>query len=1675
MEEEDRQPLESAAMDTPAEVVESVEPQKEPEKEAVVEQQLNNVDGKHTAEEEQEAEAAPPEESPKEQANNVDAVVNAEGVEEESQEEEQQPAEAETSQDAAPQSVETSNDVEMKDTSEDNTQEDLHASEEVNVAEGVPQTEEEKAEQLRQLQEDDPFASAEPEEEPMDTAENCESVDGASQSPTPMETANSGDEETHKSGDEAHKSGDEATAAEEPPAREQEAVEGNRDQEKSQSDDLFDSLHEEARKSPAPLEDTVEQPDSVQRMEFEDDEPPADDATAAADEADEERHDENADEAPAEEDEGGGDEEVCLIPDEEREISEAEREALLAQEAAEKAQEEERADDDGSEENRQAEEAGPEEEGVNAEGQPDENDVTHEDSSAQHDVGMEAAEATTLAANEIREEAQATKEPVECVQCKKSLNCAFSVLQEGEPKSLCALECVEEFRKANEGTEFTVQRQKLSIYIILETGKTCAQCSTIKLCKYRFRKTANAEYSFLCDQPCLNAFIVLQTEQKCVVIRRKYLIEDVPVSDDEEMRKCYQCTDDKACRFVFRQDEDEFFLCQEDCVNLLLLEQPDRFRLKRRATTVRVRDLPKESGGSATVISNSAPVQGDLETFGPDSSQLVARTPEEVEQARIEREQSFLRVCVQCFSQVTPNEKSIIWETMDYCNETCLQSYQGMMLGSCSLCGMATPTASIGKYCVRFGYQIRQFCQTSCLAVFKKGLKMCSYCHENMVDKTGILAAIGPTQFKDFCSNECKDGFLTVVMGKKRHTVADCGVCRNKKPVRKEVIMDGVTFKLCCNACFSAFSFVNNLTADQCKLCNKYFERKGSVSFTIYEDFTPNIFCSKICFNLYIVQNRKIVPCAWCKVKKYNFDMLRRGSGGKSSLFCSTSCLAMYDMPKLTIPGKKGVCDNCSSKGAPQYHLTMSDGSMRNFCTYQCVMAFQSQFGKRPLTLSSPEDDARPVPAGLPKRVKSSSGQKATPQGDTSQATAKASAPASKSAATPKNAQPSVPVIAKVTSLSPMVTRTRGRPPKNSLPANNDASLSNDFTRFIEAQPRVVLQRTELSHLRPPTPPLSAARVAPARPTIRVSSSSKSVQTVAQPAPPARVEHKTQVVTVAPPPKPVANMATSCKPLHVSKSITCRPKTEEAECQTDDHLQRKIVIPIPVPMYVPSPMHMYSMPVPVPIPIPIPIPVPIFVPTTRNSAAGIMKEIKKIQDKMPTDPFEAELLMMAEMVAGDKKKADSDSESDAEEAPEDAFAQENIETGNAFGEDMLQMALKMATEYEEPPVDLESAMTANTITPGAHPQHLGESVIEQHNTLHQHHLMLMEQQRQAEMAVGRGRKRATPASRNTRPAPVKRQRRNENVVPTPPQPEPPREPAEKPDANMCLKYTFGVNAWKQWVLSKNADLEKSTLRRKPFKSDLLQLTADELNYSLCLFVKEVRKPNGSEYAPDTIYYLVLGIQQYLYENNRIDNIFTDPYYEKFTDCLDEVARKFSVLYNDSQYIVTRVEEEHLWECKQLGAHSPHVLLSTLMFFNTKHFNLTTVEEHMELSFSHIMKHWKRNPNAPGAAKLPGSRNVLLRFYPPQANGNNRKKRVYEQQENEQNPLRCPVKLYEFYLSKCPESVKTRNDIFYLQPERSCVPDSPVWYSTQALGRESLTKMLHRVKMVKEINIALLTS
>lgn len=255
------------------------------------------------------------------------------------------------------------------------------------------------------------------------------------------------------------------------------------------------------------------------------------------------------------------------------------------------------------------------------------------------------------------------------------------------------------------------------------------------------------------------------------------------------------------------------------------------------------------------------------------------------------------------------------------------------------------------------------------------------------------------------------------------------------------------------------------------------------------------------------------------------------------------------------VSAKRINCDCCKEYSLAHYHLTMSDATIRNFCSYNCVMNFQAQYTKSPITIPSSDD---PVPTGMPKKT-------TLPQRGVNQ--------------TPSEMQnkKTMPVISSVTSLAAIANGQ----------ASPTAQQNNMATQMVYNQ-----------------------------------------QIITRPSSPVRVHNKT----------------TQCKPLVHTKGVNVRPHPCTRGTQTNEKFGQTIFVPVPVPIYVPYPMHMYSMPFPVPMPFPLPIPVPIFIPTTKNSYKGIMKEIKRIQEKIPSDPYEAELLMMAEMVATEKKTNDSDSD-----------------------------------------------------------------------------------------------------------------------------------------------------------------------------------------------------------------------------------------------------------------------------------------------------------------------------------------------------------------------------------------------------------------------------------------------
>uniref|UniRef100_A0A3B5LAI7 Uncharacterized protein n=1 Tax=Xiphophorus couchianus TaxID=32473 RepID=A0A3B5LAI7_9TELE len=290
-----------------------------------------------------------------------------------------------------------------------------------------------------------------------------------------------------------------------------------------------------------------------------------------------------------------------------------------------------------------------------------------------------------------------------------------------------------------------------------------------------------------------------------------------------------------------------------------------------------------------------------------------------------------------------------------------------------------------------------------------------------------------------------------------------------------------------------------------------------------------------------------------------------------------------------------------------------------------------------------------------------------------------------------------------------------------------------------------------------------------------------------------------------------------------------------------------------------------------------------------------------------------------------------------------------------------------------------------------------------------------------------------------------------------------------------LKPEEGLDVWRLWAQRKNAELDKSDQnklapigRRQAlrFQEDLVSCAVAELCMGLSLMTAEARGLEGESYEADVLYYVFLCIQKYLFDNGRVDDIFSDQYYTRFAHCLHLILDPWRPSVHPLGYVIpSHVTEEMLWECKQLGAHSPSTLLTTLMFFNTKYFHLKTVDQHLKLAFSKVLRHTRKSPNNPK------DKSTSIRYLKSAERfiGQKVTDDMYsEQLEDPENPLRCPIKLYDFYLFKCPQSAKGRNDTFYLTPEPVVAPNSPIWYSTQPIPREHLEQMLARILVVREI-------
>ncbi|XP_072830911.1 zinc finger MYM-type protein 4 isoform X1 [Vicugna pacos] len=1170
------------------------------------------------------------------------------------------------------------------------------------------------------------------------------------------------------------------------------------------------------------------------------------------------------------------------------------------------------------------------------------------------------------------------------------------------------------------------------------------------------------------------------------------------------------------------------------------------------------------------------------------------------------------------------------------------------------------------------------FCSTLCLTGYTvpparppppSTKKTCSSCSKDILNPKDVISAQfeNTTTSKDFCSQSCLSTYelkrKPVVTINTNSISTKCSMCQKNAVIRHEVNYQNVVHKLCSDACFSKFRSANNLTMNCCENCGGYCYSGSGQCHMLQIEGQSKKFCSSACVTAYKQKSAKITPCALCKSLRSSAEMIENtNSLGKTELFCSVNCLSAYRVKMVTSAGVQVQCNSCKTSAIPQYHLAMSDGSIRNFCSYSCVVAFQNLFNK-PTGMNSsvvPLSQGQVIVSIPTGSTVSAGGGNTSAVSPTSIISSSAAAGLQRLAAQSQHVGFARSVVKlkcqhcnRLFATKPELLDYKGKMfqfcGKNCSDEykkiNNvmamceyckiekivketvrfsgaDKSFCSEGCKLLykhdlakrwgnhckmcsyclQTSPKLVQNnlggkveefcceecmskytvlfyqmakcdgckrqgklseslkwRGEIKHfcnllcilmfcnqqsicdpssqnnavsismvpaasagppsLRKDSTPVianvvSLASAPAAQPTVN----SNSVLQGAVPTVTAKIigDASTQTdalkLPASQPPRLLKNKALLCKPITQTKATSCKPHTQNKECQTEDTPTQPpiIVVPVPVPVFVPIPLHLYTQYAPVPFGIPVPLPVPMLIPSSMDNEDKVTESIEDIKEKLPSHPFEADLLEMAEMIAEDEEKEKTLSQGGSQTSEQELFLDTKIfekDQGSTYSGDLESEAVSTPHSWEE---ELNHyALKSNTVQ---------EADLE----VKQFSKGETEQDLEADfpsesfdpLNKGQGiqaRSRTRRRHRDGFPQPRRRGRKKSIVAVEP------RSLIQGAFqgcsvSGMTLKYMYGVNAWKNWVQWKNAKEEQGELkcggvehassspcsdplgsaqdhalsqessepgcrvRAVKLKEDILSCTFAELSLGLCQFIQEVRRPNGEKYDPDSILYLCLGIQQYLFENGRIDNIFTEPY-SRFMIELTKLLKIWEPTILPNGYMFSRIEEEHLWECKQLGAYSPIVLLNTLLFFNTKYFQLKNVTEHLKLSFAHVMR---RTRTLKYSTKM-----TYLRFFPPLQKQESEQDKLtvgkrkrneddevpvgVEMAENTDNPLRCPVRLYEFYLSKCSESVKQRNDVFYLQPERSCVPNSPMWYSTFPIDPGTLDTMLTRILMVREVH------
>ena len=239
--------------------------------------------------------------------------------------------------------------------------------------------------------------------------------------------------------------------------------------------------------------------------------------------------------------------------------------------------------------------------------------------------------------------------------------------------------------------------------------------------------------------------------------------------------------------------------------------------------------------------------------------------------------------------------------------------------------------------------------------------------------------------------------------------------------------------------------------------------------------------------------------------------------------------------------------------------------------------------------------------------------------------------------------------------------------------------------------------------------------------------------------------------------------------------------------------------------------------------------------------------------------------------------------------------------------------------------------------------------------------------------------------------------------------------------------------------------------------DTVPWNVEGLTHWLSRYACETRNKSGSKYPASTVYSLLSGLLRHMRSVDPDCPNFLDTKDSRFKGMHNVIDAYFRSLRQDGigaevkhTSLVSKQEENALWEQGVLGLDSPLSLLRAVFFYNGKNFCLRGGKEHRELKLSQLVR--EKEPDRYVYIEN-GSKNRSGGLW--QLHVDNKIVPIYACDEAGD---RCHVRLLDKYISKLsPKAIE--KDFFYMRALENVSGEAKVWYSNQPCGENKLSSMV----------------